>query len=49
MIQIWPIVGNQILDEANEKLQNASQNKDLTAVSVAQAMIETAHKKIKKC
>ena len=40
-------VGNHILDEANEKLQNTLQNKDLTAVSVAQAMIEMIHKKIK--
>ena len=36
----------EILDEANEKPQNAIQNKDLTAVSVAQVMTETAHKKI---
>ena len=36
----------KILDEANEKPQNAIQNKDLTAVSVAQVMTETAHKKI---
>ena len=40
-------VGNRILDEANDKLRNTLQNKDLTAVSVAQAMIEAAHKKIK--
>ena len=40
-------VGNQILDEANKKLRNILQNKDLTGVSIAQAMIETAHKKIK--
>ena len=38
-------VGNQILGEANEKLRSALQNKDLTAVSVALAMIETAHKR----
>ena len=30
-----------------KKLRNALQNRDLTALSVAQAMIETAHKKIK--
>ena len=40
-------VGNQILDEANKKLRNILQNKDLTGVSIAQAMVETAHKKIK--
>ena len=42
-------VENRILDENNEKLRNALQNKELTAVSVAQAMIETVHKKDKKC
>ena len=36
----------EILDEANEKPQNAIQNKDLMAVSVAQVMTETAHTKI---
>ena len=41
-------VGNWYLDESNEKLRNALQNKDLTAMSVAQAMIEKAHKKIKR-
>ena len=40
-------VGNQILDEANEKLSITLQNKDLAAVYVAQAMIGMAHKKIK--
>ena len=39
-------VGNRILDDL-EQLRNALQNIDLTAVSVAQAMIETAHKKLK--
>ena len=37
----------EILDEATEKPQNPIQNKDLTAVSVAQVMTESAHKKIK--
>ena len=40
-------VGNRILDKTNEKLRNTSQNKDLTAVSVTQTIIETTHKKIK--
>ena len=40
-------VENHILDESNKKLPNALQNKDLSTVFVAQAMIETAHKKIK--
>ena len=42
-----PEVWNRILDEANKKLRNILQNKDFTAVSVGQAMIEVAHKKIK--
>ena len=42
-----PEAGNRILDEANEKLWTALENKDLTAMSVARAMIETTHKKIK--
>ena len=33
--------------QMKKKLQNVSQNRDLTALSVAQAVIETAHKKIK--
>ena len=37
----------QVLNESIKKLQNALQNKDLSAVFVAQAMIETACKKIK--
>ena len=37
---------HDILDEANEKLWIALQKKDLTALSVAQAMIEIVHKKI---
>ena len=41
-------VGNWYLDESNEKLRNALQNKDFTAMSVAPAMIEKAHKKIKR-
>ena len=39
--------GNQISNEANEKLQNTLLNKDLTTVSVAQAMIEITYKEIK--
>ena len=39
--------GNQISNEANEKLQNTLLNKDLTTVSVAQAMIEITYKQIK--
>lgn len=39
--------GNQISNEVNEKLQNTLQNKDLTTVSVAQAMIEITYKQIK--
>ena len=42
-----PEVWNRILDEANKKLQNTLKNKDFTAASVGQAMIEVAHKKIK--
>ena len=42
-------VGNRILDEGNEKPRIVLQNKDLAAVSVAQAMIETVHKTNKKC
>ena len=42
-----PEVGNQILDEANKRLQNTLQNKDLASLSVAEAMIETTHEKIK--
>ena len=42
-----PEAGNRILDEANEKLWTALENKDLTAMSVARAMIQTTHKKIK--
>ena len=34
----------KILDEANEKPQNAIQNKDLTAVSVAQVMTDSTQK-----
>ena len=39
--------GNQISNEVNEKLQNTLQNKDLTTVSLAQAMIEITYKQIK--
>ena len=39
-------VGDTILKEANAKLQAALKNKDFKEVSVAQAMIEAAHKKI---
>ena len=42
-----PEVWNWILDEANKKLRSTLKNKDFTAVSVGQAMIEVAHKKIK--
>ena len=42
-----PEAGNRILDEANEKLWTALENKDLTAMSVARAMIQTTYKKIK--
>ena len=41
--------GNRVLDEVNKKLQNTLRNRNLTTVSVAHAMIEMAHKKIKKC
>ena len=34
----------KILDEANEKPQNVIQNKDLTAVSVAQVMTDSTQK-----
>ena len=40
-------VENHILDESNKKLPNALQNKDLSTVFVAQAMIEMALKKNK--
>ena len=39
-------VGDTILKEANAKLQAALKNKDFKEVSVAQAMIEAAQKKI---
>ena len=39
-------VGDTILKEANAKLQAALKNKDFNEVSVAQAMIEAAQKKI---
>ena len=39
-------VGDTILKEANAKLQAALKNKDFKEVSVAQAMIEVAQKKI---
>ena len=39
-------VGDTILKEANAKLRAAMKNKDFKEVSVAQAMIETAQKKI---
>ena len=42
-------VGNRILDEGSEKPRIVLKNKDLAAVSVAQAMIETVHKANKKC
>ena len=42
-------VENRVLDEVNKKLRNALHNRDLTAMSVAQATIETVHKMIKKC
>ena len=42
-------VGNQSLDEGSEKPRIVLKNKDLAAVSVAQAMIETVHKANKKC
>lgn len=37
----------EILDETSKKLLNALQNKDLTTVFVAQAIIETTDRKIK--
>ena len=40
-------VGDAILKDANEKLQAALKNKDFKEVSVAQAMIEAAQKKIR--
>lgn len=40
-------VGKWISDEAKAKLWNALKNKDLIAVSVAKAITETAHNKIK--
>ena len=42
-------VGDTILKEANAKLQAALKNKDFKEVSVAQAMIEAAQKKIDQC
>ena len=39
-------VGDTILKEANAKLRAAVRNKDFKEVSVAQAMIEAAEKKI---
>ena len=39
-------VGDTILNEANAKLRAAVRNKDFKEVSVAQAMIEAAEKKI---
>ena len=39
-------VGDTILKEGNAKLQAALKNKDFKEVSVAQAMIEAAQKKI---
>ena len=40
-------VGDAILKDANEKLQAALKNKDFKEVSIAQAMIEAAQKKIR--
>ena len=40
-------VGDAILKDANEKLQAALKNKDSKEVSIAQAMIEAAQKKIR--
>ena len=40
-------VGEAVLKEANEKLQVALKNKDVKEGSVAQAIIEAAHKKIR--
>ena len=40
-------VGSQIFDKVSKKLRIALQTKGLTAVFVAQAMIEAAHNKIK--
>lgn len=40
-------VGSQIFDKVSEKLRIVLQIKGLTAVFVAQAMIEAAHNKIK--
>ena len=37
----------EILDETSKKLLNALQNKDLTTLFVAQAIIETTYRKIK--
>lgn len=42
-------VGKRLLDEVNKKLKNVLQNTDLITLFVAQDMIETAHRKTKKC